>query len=45
MCDSPLRCELVRDELALTAGQLSLPARAGLGIEVDEEAVLRYGVD
>src|SRR5262249_19234129 len=31
MCDSPLRRELVRDELALNEGRLALPTRPGLG--------------
>jgi L-alanine-DL-glutamate epimerase-like enolase superfamily enzyme len=45
MCDSPLRRELGRDELTLTAGQLMLPTRPGLGIEIDQEALHRYSVD
>jgi L-alanine-DL-glutamate epimerase-like enolase superfamily enzyme len=45
MCDSPLRRELVRDELVLSEGQIPLPTRPGLGIELNEEALLRYAGD
>lgn len=44
LCDSPLRRELVRDELSLVDGRLLLPTRPGLGIEIDEEALQRYAV-
>jgi L-alanine-DL-glutamate epimerase-like enolase superfamily enzyme len=42
MCDSPLRRELVRDELTLMGGRMPLPTRPGLGIEVNEDALRKY---
>jgi L-alanine-DL-glutamate epimerase-like enolase superfamily enzyme len=42
--DSPLRAELVRPEPAVVAGRIALPAGAGLGVELVEEAVARYRV-
>ncbi len=42
LCDSMLRRELVRDELVMTQGQLTLPANPGLGIELNMEALARF---
>jgi L-alanine-DL-glutamate epimerase-like enolase superfamily enzyme len=44
LCDSPLRRELVRDELQLVDGRLPLPTRPGLGIEIDAAALHRYSI-
>jgi L-alanine-DL-glutamate epimerase-like enolase superfamily enzyme len=44
LCDSLLRKELVRDELALHGGMIPLPEKPGLGIEVNREALERYRV-
>jgi L-alanine-DL-glutamate epimerase-like enolase superfamily enzyme len=43
VAESRLRRELVRDELLLDAdGTLELPQRAGLGIELDDEALAEF---
>jgi L-alanine-DL-glutamate epimerase-like enolase superfamily enzyme len=43
MAESRLRRELVLDELALrTDGTLSLPARPGLGIELDRDVLAEF---
>jgi L-rhamnonate dehydratase len=41
---SPLRAELVGPEPSLVEGGFPLPTEAGLGVELDEEAVRRYQV-
>jgi L-alanine-DL-glutamate epimerase-like enolase superfamily enzyme len=45
LCDSPLRQELVHEELQLVDGLLALPSKPGLGIEVDPQALRRFRVD
>ncbi|MDC0935039.1 mandelate racemase/muconate lactonizing enzyme family protein [Pirellulales bacterium] len=45
LCDSLLRQELVEDELQVEAGQIALPEKPGLGIEVNMEALKRYRVE
>jgi L-alanine-DL-glutamate epimerase-like enolase superfamily enzyme len=45
LCDSPLRKELVADELRLQDGQLALPTRPGLGIELDLDALQRFAAE
>ena len=42
VAESALRRELVRDELELVDGQLALPARPGLGVELDRDALARF---
>ena len=42
VAESPLRRELVRDELELVDGRLALPARPGLGIDLDRDAMARF---
>jgi L-alanine-DL-glutamate epimerase-like enolase superfamily enzyme len=43
VAESPLRRELTRDELTLAAdGTLPLPRRAGLGVELDRDALARF---
>jgi L-alanine-DL-glutamate epimerase-like enolase superfamily enzyme len=42
VAESALRRELVRDELALRDGELPLPERPGLGIELDRDALERF---
>jgi L-alanine-DL-glutamate epimerase-like enolase superfamily enzyme len=42
VAESPLRRELVRDELRLVDGRLPLPTRPGLGIELDRDALGRF---
>ena len=42
VAESPLRRELVRDELELVDGRLALPARPGLGIDLDHDAMARF---
>jgi L-alanine-DL-glutamate epimerase-like enolase superfamily enzyme len=44
LCDSPLRRELVEDELKLEGGTLPLPAKPGLGIELNLDALKRFSV-
>jgi L-alanine-DL-glutamate epimerase-like enolase superfamily enzyme len=42
LCESRLRKELTRDELAFHNGTLAPPARPGLGIELDREALEHF---
>jgi L-alanine-DL-glutamate epimerase-like enolase superfamily enzyme len=44
LCHERLRRELAQEELRLVDGRIPLPARSGLGIEVDWDAVRRYRV-
>ncbi len=44
VAESPLRRELVRDELELVDGRLLLPRKPGLGIELDRDALDRFAV-
>lgn len=45
LCDSALRKELVAEELKMRDGQLALPTKPGLGIELDFEAVERFSAE
>ncbi len=40
--DSPLRAELTGPEPVIEGGSVALPTEAGLGVELDEDAVARY---
>jgi L-alanine-DL-glutamate epimerase-like enolase superfamily enzyme len=40
-----LRRELIRDDLELIDGQIALPHKPGLGIELNEEALQRFHAD
>jgi L-alanine-DL-glutamate epimerase-like enolase superfamily enzyme len=42
VAESPLRRELVADELELANGTLPLPQRPGLGVEIDRDAMARF---
>lgn len=42
--DSPLRRELVRPEPPIVDGLMPVPSEPGLGIELDEDALARFGV-
>jgi L-alanine-DL-glutamate epimerase-like enolase superfamily enzyme len=42
LCESALRRDLVPDELTFRDGELGVPARPGLGIELDREALARF---
>ena len=44
LCESPLRRELVSEELTLVEGTIPLPVRPGLGIELNPDALRRYRV-
>jgi L-alanine-DL-glutamate epimerase-like enolase superfamily enzyme len=45
LSESRLRRELVRDELQMQNGQIALPQRAGLGIELNEDALRHFAAD
>jgi len=45
MCDSALRTELVTEPLIMANGTLPLPEQPGLGIELNWDAVEKYGMD
>ena len=45
LCESALRRELVAEELTMIDGQIPLPSRPGLGIELNRDAVERYRVE
>ena len=40
-----LRDELVADEIEMVDGEIQLPQKPGLGIELNREALARYSVD
>ena len=40
-----LRDELVADEIEMVDGEIQLPQKPGLGIELNREALARYTVD
>ena len=42
MSDIPWRAEVVREDLQFADGAMSVPRSPGLGVELDEEAALRY---
>jgi L-alanine-DL-glutamate epimerase-like enolase superfamily enzyme len=42
LCESALRRELTRDELVYRGGALAPPARPGLGVELDRDALARF---
>ena len=42
VAESPLRRELVADELTLEDGTLALPSRPGLGVVPDPDAMERF---
>jgi L-alanine-DL-glutamate epimerase-like enolase superfamily enzyme len=45
LSESALRRELVIDDLELVGGQIALPHKPGLGIELNEEALERFRAD
>ena len=42
LCESRLRKELTVDELVFDSGRLGIPARPGLGIELNRDAVREF---
>jgi L-alanine-DL-glutamate epimerase-like enolase superfamily enzyme len=44
LAESPLRRELLVEDFRIVNGQLELPARAGLGVELNRDALERYRV-
>lgn len=44
LCDSPLRQELVADELTIQNGIIPLPQKPGLGIELNADAMQKFRV-
>jgi L-alanine-DL-glutamate epimerase-like enolase superfamily enzyme len=42
VAESPLRRELVVDELEMVGGKLALPQKPGLGVEINPEAFNRF---
>ena len=45
LTDSALRSQLTVGELEMRDGVVSLPTAAGLGVELDREALARFEVD
>ena len=45
LAESPLRRELLVEDLRVVDGQLELPTRPGLGIELNRDALRKYRVD
>jgi L-alanine-DL-glutamate epimerase-like enolase superfamily enzyme len=45
LAESPLRKELLIEELPMAGGQITLPARPGLGITLNRHALEKYSVD
>jgi L-alanine-DL-glutamate epimerase-like enolase superfamily enzyme len=45
LAESPLRRELLVEDLRVTDGRLELPDRPGLGVELNRDALQRYRVD
>ena len=44
LSESAIRKELVKDELEMIQGEIALPKKSGLGIELDEAAIQKYRV-
>ena len=44
LSESAIRKELVKDELKMEHGEIALPQKPGLGIELDETAIQKYRV-
>ena len=42
LCESSLRRELVTNELQMVEGQIALPKRPGLGVDLNREALARF---
>jgi L-alanine-DL-glutamate epimerase-like enolase superfamily enzyme len=42
LCESSLRRELARSELQMINGQIALPTRPGLGVDLNREALARF---
>lgn len=40
--DTPIRHEIVRDDIPVTDGYASVPMKPGLGIEIDDRAIEKY---
>lgn len=45
LAESPLRRELLVEDLAVSGGVISLPDSPGLGIELNRDALEKYRVD
>ena len=45
LCESPLRRELVSNELRMVDGEIALPKRPGLGVDLNREALARFSRD
>jgi L-alanine-DL-glutamate epimerase-like enolase superfamily enzyme len=45
LCESRLRKELVANELRMQDGRIMLPTKAGLGIELNDDALRRFSAD
>lgn len=45
LCESGLRKELVANDLSMHNGRIDLPTKAGLGIELNEDALRRFSVE
>ena len=45
LCESVLRKELVEDELRIVDGKIPLPEKPGLGIELNRDAIRKFGVN
>ncbi len=45
LSESPIRRELVKDEPKVKQGRIPLPSKPGLGIELNEAAIGKYGVN
>jgi L-alanine-DL-glutamate epimerase-like enolase superfamily enzyme len=43
LCESALRKELVADELSMVDGTVPVPTRPGLGVELNRDALARFG--
>jgi len=44
LSESAIRKELVKDELKMVQGEIDLPQKPGLGIDLDEAAIQKYRV-
>src|SRR5207247_337520 len=42
LCESSLRRELVSNELQMVNGEITLPKRPGLGVDLNREALSRF---
>jgi D-galactarolactone cycloisomerase len=44
LSENPWRTEIVKEPLRVVDGEIAVPTKPGLGIEVDEDVIRKYAV-